>query len=538
MGDPADILVIDDDPRLCATVGDVLQHRGHRVRTAHRGREALAQLVRQPADLAIVDFKLPDVSGVDLLKRIKATSPETAVILISGHASLSSALEAINREADSYLVKPLDAEQLVGSVDRALAKQCSARELRESEGRYRLVSESMTESISLLSSSIDDTARRIADSVLGLFKAQLVVLYRLDSVSGGLTAVALSIPSLCSSVALHDGAALHPAAGFAVSQGRPVVYPDILDDARVPVTPGLLRMAEQMSFRSVLAVPLVVKDRAVGVLGIGGPAGRAFGAQDVQLARAYADHAAIVLENERLYRTLKASQERLVEAERLQALGALTSGVTNYVNNVLQALLGRVQLVLQKLDQPALVQDLEVSERTILEAGQVLRRLRRFCEVRPLTAEPMDLNRLVMQAVEVSRGDREGGGPAGRPRLEIVSELSDIPKVAGQPMALLEVVSILLANAVEARGGRITIRTWQAEGAVHCAVEDSGIGMSEDVRRRAMDPFFTTKGPERNGLGLSVAYGIIRRHQGEIEIASVEGAGTRVTLRLPSVAPA
>lgn len=538
MGDPADILVIDDDPRLCATVGDVLQHRGHRVRTAHRGREALAQLVRQPADLAIVDFKLPDVSGVDLLKRIKATSPETAVILISGHASLSSALEAINREADSYLVKPLDAEQLVGSVDRALAKQCSARELRESEGRYRLVSESMTESISLLSSSIDDTARRIADSVLGPFKAQLVVLYRLDSVSGGLTAVALSIPSLCSSVALHDGAALHPAAGFAVSQGRPVVYPDILDDARVPVTPGLLRMAEQMSFRSVLAVPLVVKDRAVGVLGIGGPAGRAFGAQDVQLARAYADHAAIVLENERLYRTLKASQERLVEAERLQALGALTSGVTNYVNNVLQALLGRVQLVLQKLDQPALVQDLEVSERTILEAGQVLRRLRRFCEVRPLTAEPMDLNRLVRQAVEVSRGDREGGGPAGRPRLEIVSELSDIPKVAGQPMALLEVVSILLANAVEARGGRITIRTWQAEGAVHCAVEDSGIGMSEDVRRRAMDPFFTTKGPERNGLGLSVAYGIIRRHQGEIEIASVEGAGTRVTLRLPSVTPA
>jgi signal transduction histidine kinase len=107
-------------------------------------------------------------------------------------------------------------------------------------------------------------------------------------------------------------------------------------------------------------------------------------------------------------------------------------------------------------------------------------------------------------------------------------------------MAFLEVLSIFLANAGEAlpAGGDITIRTWQSEGAVHCVVEDSGVGMSEDVRRRAMEPFFTTKGPERKGLGLSVAYGIIRRHQGEIEITSAEGAGTLVTVRLPLATPA
>ena len=378
MGERADILVIDDDPRLCATVGDVLQHRGHRVRTAYRGQEALEHLGQRPVDLAIVDFRLPDVSGVDLLESIKATSPETEVILISGQASLGSALQAINREASSYLVKPLDIEQLIGTVDRALAKQGAIRALRENERLYQ-------------------------------------------------------------------------------------------------------------DQRSALA-------------------------------------------------TLKASQERLVEAERLQAVGALASSVTNYINNVLQALLGRVQLVLHKLEQPAAIQDLEVSERTILEAGQVLRRLRRFCEVRTLSnAEPMDLNRLVRQAVEVSRADRRCDTSADGGRLEVLTELGDIPSVAGQPMAFLEVLSILLANAVEAlpAGGDITIRTWQSEGAVHCAVGDSGIGMSEDVRRRAMDPFSTTKGPERRGLGLSVAYGIIQRHQGEIEITSVEGAGTLVTLHLP-----
>ena len=382
MGDRADILVIDDDPRLCATVGDVLQHRGHRVRTAHRGQEALEHLGRQPVDLAIVDFRLPDVSGVDLLERIKVASPETVVILISGQASLSSALQAIDREASSYLVKPLNIEQLIGSVDRALAKQDALRTLRENDRRYQ--------------------------------------------------------------------------------------------------------------------------DQC--------------GALD----------------------TLKASQERRVEAERLQAVGALTSSVTNYVNNVLQALLGRVQLVLQKLEQPAAIQDLEVGERTILEAAQVLRRLRRFCEVRSLSsAEPMDLNRLVRQAVDACRADREKDAAAGRGRIEVVTELGPIPSVAGQPMVFLEVLSILLANAVEALpgGGQIAIRTWQSDGAVHCVVEDSGVGMSEDVRRRAMEPFFTTKGPERKGLGLSVAYGVVRRHQGEIEITSAEGVGTTVTVHLPLATP-
>jgi signal transduction histidine kinase len=382
MGEPADILVIDDDPRLCATVGDVLQHRGHRVRTAHRGREALEHLGQQPVDLAIVDFRLPDVSGVDLLASIKATSPETVVILISGQASLSSAPQAINREASSYLVKPLDIEQLIGTVDRALAKQGVLRALRVNERRYQ--------------------------------------------------------------------------------------------------------------------------DQC--------------GALEI----------------------LKASQERLVEAERLQAVGALASSVTNYLNNVLQALLGRVQLVLQKVEEPAAIQDLEVSERTILEAGQVLRRLRRFCEVRTLSsAEPMDLNRLVRQAVDVGRADWGGDAWAAGGRLEVLTELGDIPRVAGQPMAFLEVLSILLANAVEAlpAGGDITIRTWQSDRAVHCVVEDSGIGMSDDVRRRAMEPLFTTKGPERRGLGLSVAYGIIQRHQGQIEITSVEGAGTLVTVNLPLATP-
>ncbi len=93
----------------------------------------------------------------------------------------------------------------------------------------------------------------------------------------------------------------------------------------------------------------------------------------------------------------------------------------------------------------------------------------------------------------------------------------------------------LLLNSTDAmpQGGRITFKTWTADDHVYCAVSDTGIGMSDDVRRRALEPFFTTKGPKSTGLGLSVAYGTLQRHGGTLTIESAEGQGTTVTISLP-----
>src|SRR5439155_17651519 len=106
----------------------------------------------------------------------------------------------------------------------------------------------------------------------------------------------------------------------------------------------------------------------------------------------------------------------------------------------------------------------------------------------------------------------------------------------GEPAALREMLVNLVLNAVDAlpRGGRIEIRTWMTDESVYCAVSDAGIGMTPDVQRRALEPFFTTKGVQSTGLGLSVSYGIVRRHDGDLTIESVEGQGTDVTLRLPA----
>lgn len=147
---PANVLVVDDDPGTCETLGDVLRLRGHAVGTATRGREGLDKLAAHPFDAAIVDIRLPDISGLDLLPAIKATSPETEVILITGHASLPTALRALHGAACAYLVKPFEMDHLLAALDTALEKQRLARALRESEERYRLITETTRDAVFLL----------------------------------------------------------------------------------------------------------------------------------------------------------------------------------------------------------------------------------------------------------------------------------------------------------------------------------------------------------------------------------------------------
>jgi signal transduction histidine kinase len=105
---------------------------------------------------------------------------------------------------------------------------------------------------------------------------------------------------------------------------------------------------------------------------------------------------------------------------------------------------------------------------------------------------------------------------------------------------LIEALTVVLMNAIEAlpQGGAITLETRAAGSQVLCTVRDDGVGLTPDAQRRALEPFFTTKAGEHKGLGLNVAYGLLRRHGGDLEIAPAPERGTVVTLRLPALRPA
>lgn len=129
------ILIIDDDPNLSRTLADILRHKGYEAVSAANGTDALTLLRKNPVNLALIDIGLPDISGVELLKRIKADYPSTEAIILTGNASLDSAIEAANRGAFSYLVKPYDIEQLMLNIRRAIEKR------QVEEDRERLILE-------------------------------------------------------------------------------------------------------------------------------------------------------------------------------------------------------------------------------------------------------------------------------------------------------------------------------------------------------------------------------------------------------------
>jgi PAS domain S-box-containing protein len=139
------ILIIDDDPNLMKTLFDILRLRGLEPMTAGNGAEGLALMRENPFNIALIDLGLPDISGIEVLKRIKADWPATEIIILTGRATMDSAIEAANRDAFSYLLKPYEIEQLMLNIQRALEKQLAEQALRDSEERFRLIAESINE---------------------------------------------------------------------------------------------------------------------------------------------------------------------------------------------------------------------------------------------------------------------------------------------------------------------------------------------------------------------------------------------------------
>jgi signal transduction histidine kinase len=212
---------------------------------------------------------------------------------------------------------------------------------------------------------------------------------------------------------------------------------------------------------------------------------------------------------------LRTSEQSLAKTQRLSAVGTMASGIAHDFNNALMLIMGSGEILLSDVQRKRLtkenavplINDILTAAR---DAATLVGQLRKFSrtgetgEVHQL----IDLNSLLEQEIPVIRGD---------------------------PARLRDAVTNLIFNAVDAmpKGGTITLRTRAEEKYVLVEVSDTGIGMTEDVRRSCFEPFFTTKGQHGTGLGLAMVHGIAQHHLGKIDITSTPGQGTTFALRLP-----
>ncbi len=238
---------------------------------------------------------------------------------------------------------------------------------------------------------------------------------------------------------------------------------------------------------------------------------------------------------------LKATQQQVIQQERLSALGQMAAGIAHDFNNTLMPILGFADVLLQNeamLDDKAETRRcLEMLRTSAKDAASVVSRLREF--YRPADSDEefpiVDLAKLVEQAVALTEPKWRGLTQARGITVTVATKFKAYPIVAGDESALREVLTNLLFNAVDAmpQGGRVLLEASIENECAVVRVADTGTGMTETIRRRCLEPFFSTKGEHGTGLGLSMVYGIVERHRGQLEIESAVGQGTTFIIRLP-----
>jgi PAS domain S-box-containing protein len=232
----------------------------------------------------------------------------------------------------------------------------------------------------------------------------------------------------------------------------------------------------------------------------------------------------------------KKMEEQLLQAEKLRALAEMASGVAHDFNNALASILGNAQLLLHTVEDEEVKESLKVIEKVAKDSAQTVRRLQDFTRKRVhQELFSVDINSIIKDSIEITKPKWKDEVQSRGVHIEIVSNLREIPPVSGSASELREVITNMIFNAIEAmpEGGKIEIQTFQKRKKAFIQISDTGIGITEEVRKKIFEPFFTTKPFSNTGLGLSMSYGIIKRFGGEIEVESKVGHGTTFTIILP-----
>ncbi|MDP6923748.1 MAG: PAS domain S-box protein [Candidatus Scalindua sp.] len=234
------------------------------------------------------------------------------------------------------------------------------------------------------------------------------------------------------------------------------------------------------------------------------------------------------------------TEEMLLQAEKLKSMGVMASGVAHDFNNLLAIISGNVQLLeLRNEGNKELTDTLHTINQAIKDGADIVCRMMKSTKIESDFSEfvPVDIKGVLVQAIDFIRPRWLNMARAAGIVYDMdMEDIKEVPTVMGNPSELREVFINIINNALDvmSSGGRLSFCTWTENHTVLVSITDTGDGMPEEVRKRIFDPFFTTKRAEGSGLGMSVAYGIITGHGGNIDLESEKGKGTTFTLSFPS----
>jgi two-component system phosphate regulon sensor histidine kinase PhoR len=485
----ARILIADDEPPIRKACVKILSEQGAVVEAAENGLEGLEKAKAREFDLALIDLKMPQMDGMELLEHLNRLDPDMVKIVITGFATLETAVEAVQRGAYDYLAKPFTPGELRTRVNRGVEKRALLREAQKlREERERNLLELTNEK-----SRTQTIIQCMGDGLLVINRDGKVVLCN----PAGRRLLRIKRP-------LQVGEPLSHVAGcpefvelventMNLKEGQEITAREIS-----PASPG-----EPV----LMANCAPVKDEQGQIVGV-----------------------VTVLRDITALKELDKAKSTFVSLVSHE-LRAPLAAIEGYLDVILEGPgfedRQKVQKILERCRERtsgllALIQDLLAISR--MQAGWVVR-----------GKEKLDLSTLLREVSELLRGE------ALERNIEIQLELpEELPQVSGNREDLTRVFTNLVDNAIKYNrpGGRVFLRAKASDGLLRVEIQDTGIGIAPPEKEKIFDEFYRVKTKETQGiagtgLGLSIAKKLLEAHHGQIEVESKISEGTTFRVHLP-----
>ncbi|HEU4725766.1 MAG TPA: ATP-binding protein [Candidatus Eisenbacteria bacterium] len=544
----AKILVVDDEDQVVQIFQDLLTQQGYDVVSCGNGDDAIAKVTTEKFDLVLTDINLPGTDGLEVVRAAKAADKDTCVILITGYASTTTAIDALRQGAYDYITKPFDLWETAKAIERGIESRMLAREnrrlihelelanaeLQQHEVSLRRKVEQATHRLAALveagkaisqSLSLQSTCSVVVAQAARLVGVSSCVVFLLDAASDEFVAEAMvGVDSeLKESLKFQMGIGYH---GQAVHSCEPKMAENILEQV------GTEDVLSRLRADNALIVPLLSSEIAIGAITVLNHEG-GFTTEDQDVLSMLASQASIAIANAKLY-------EQTKELDRLKS--EFVAVVSHEVRTPLTSIKGSLELLsddrFHKLPDPQkeLLGICQANtERLITLINDILDFSKLEASKLPMTMEVVDLRHVLTEAVENIRS------LAGMRNVGIDLRIDDSAgTIDADSMRIGQVITNLVGNAIKFSpdGGHVEVFASGDEGLVTVSVKDYGRGIAPRDLNRLFQRFAqldssTTRKAGGTGLGLVISKGIVEQHGGKIWVESALDQGSTFSFSLP-----
>jgi signal transduction histidine kinase/CheY-like chemotaxis protein len=517
--DPISILVVDDEPGIALLCKRMLTRAGYLVTSLTDPRLAAGWLKQNKADLLLVDIRMPDVDGFEVISAARGLQPDLAVLVMTGFGTVETAIRALRQGVDGLLLKPFEkSAELLEAVKQALADSRQKRDAARVHALRPLFE--VTESL-LSETRSDALLELIVNAILGHLRCAHAGYYQYSPEEQRFVFLRGQGTTLADFIIQVD------------ASGMPLLL-----NAAGPGDVNSQTRLRKAGLGAAMFVP-IVRQGFRGVFYAGrNPEEHPFVEPDMDMFQILARQGAASIENARLYdeqrayvRKIEESQNALLQAEKMAAAGRLSASIAHEVNNPLQSVQNCLHLAGREDLAPAKRQEyFEMASSELERLSITVQRMLDF--YRPGAAKPKEVqvSELLSYVINLTQKQLTERG------IHIKAEFPvTMPPVMVVSSQIQQVFINLILNAFDAmpNGGNLRITSRVSPGGVEVLFQDSGRGITREQQSSIFEPFYSTK-EGGTGLGLTVSYNIMTAHGGTLELVSDHGKGACFRVFLPT----